>query len=162
MDNDIALLVLAQPVRTSDKINYACVDKEEETRFDQHSYCFISGWGNTADWLVFLKMVFKQLTFKRRWFLCCPETSVMFPSSYDGEITETMLCAGYFAGGIDACQGDSGGPLVCMHQNDETMDGHWYLTGVVSWGYGCAGEGLPGIYSNFNLYIDWLEEKGAL
>ena len=52
-------------------------------------------------------------------------------------ITKYQVCAGFDAGGVDACQGDSGGPLVCL------SDGLWKLTGVVSYGYGCAQKGVP-------------------
>ncbi len=65
---------------------------------------------------------------------------------YMGRITDNMLCAGYPAGGVDSCQGDSGGPLVMVTPNDKGRDIHTYV-GTVSWGYGCALPGYPGVYA---------------
>ncbi len=58
-------------------------------------------------------------------------------NSYNGQITTSMICAGRDSGGIDTCQGDSGGPLT---QGS-------VLTGIVSWGNGCARPNFFGVYT---------------
>merc|ERR1711962_1172736 len=57
---------------------------------------------------------------------------------------------GYTDAGKDSCQGDSGGPLIC------NFNGMAMLTGIVSWGYGCAGEGTPEVYGNVAHYADFI------
>lgn len=44
--------------------------------------------------------------------------------------------------------GDSGGPLITYDINNSPV-----LTGVVSWGYGCARPNYPGIHSNLNISL---------
>jgi secreted trypsin-like serine protease/predicted small lipoprotein YifL len=58
-------------------------------------------------------------------------------NSYNGEITDRMICAGKAGGGQDTCQGDSGGPLTLGNS----------LVGVVSWGRGCAQKNFYGVYA---------------
>jgi len=57
---------------------------------------------------------------------------------------DTMVCAGYDSGGIDACQGDSGGPLLVGD----------VVIGIVSWGDGCAKPETPGVYTRVSTYTD--------
>ncbi|TMW56086.1 hypothetical protein Poli38472_008734 [Pythium oligandrum] len=53
---------------------------------------------------------------------------------------DSVLCA-VAPQGFDACTGDSGGPLVVTG-----ADGKESLAGLVSAGYGCGVEGVPGLY----------------
>jgi len=70
--------------------------------------------------------------------------------SYNGQITANMWCAGRREGGLDSCQGDSGGP------NWTPVGGKAVLTGIVSWGEGCARRLKYGIYTNVAKMSGWI------
>lgn len=63
-------------------------------------------------------------------------------------IRDNMLCAA--DSGQGSCQGDSGGPLY--DSDNET------LVGVVSWGYNCANDRYPGVYSRISDQIAWIQQ----
>jgi secreted trypsin-like serine protease len=66
--------------------------------------------------------------------------------SYDGDVKDSMLCAGFEQGGTDGCVGDSGGPLVIK------TDGVWQQVGIMSWGEGCALPHYYGVYTRVSSY----------
>ena len=58
-------------------------------------------------------------------------------------ILDSMLCAGYRNGGVDACKGDSGGPLY-LETTDENGDvSGRTVVGIVSGGVGCGDKDKP-------------------
>jgi len=75
-------------------------------------------------------------------------------NSYFGgnPMKDSMICAGLEEGGKDSCQGDSGGPLVKVIGNTHTQ------VGISSWGYGCADEKSPGVYSRVSEEINWMKK----
>lgn len=68
--------------------------------------------------------------------------------AYSNLVADEELCAGLLdTGGVDSCQGDSGGP---MFRRDNA--GEWIQVGIVSWGYGCARPGYPGVYAEVSTF----------
>lgn len=98
---------------------------------------FVTGWGDTSDGGD-LSPVLKEAQVPVVGDETCGRADI-----YDGEFDPvTMVCAGDLVGGTDSCQGDSGGPL------QSPIDGGGFrLTGIVSWGEGCALPNRPGVYA---------------
>jgi len=73
-----------------------------------------------------------------------------------GVLTEKQICAGGVKG-KDSCVGDSGSGLMrSLPDRQRTID-RWDLIGVVSFGPRlCGTEGVPGVYTRVNSYLDWI------
>ncbi|XP_066091415.1 coagulation factor VII isoform X2 [Saccopteryx bilineata] len=148
-NHDIALLRLSRPVAFTDYAVSICLP---EKTFSERTLAFIrfssvSGWGQLLDRGA-MALELMAIDVPRLMTQDCLEQSKKKQNS--PEVTEYMFCAGYLDGGKDACQGDSGGPHATKFQ------GTWYLTGVVSWGVGCAAEGNFGVYTRVSRYTEWL------
>lgn len=74
-------------------------------------------------------------------------------------IDNRVLCAGYLAGKKDSCQGDSGGPLILAQGRADADVNLFYQIGVVSYGFRCAVEGYPGIYTKVTTFLEWIERN---
>ena len=138
-NNDIALLKLkdnglGEPIKP-------ITDREEPKIVISNQKTMITGWGITESGSPSpqLKQVIVPLVARAK----CNG-----PASYNGAITDKMICAGIDAGSQDSCQGDSGGPC--------TKDG--YLIGIVSWGDGCAKPFKYGVYTRVSQFADWIDD----
>ncbi|XP_042355615.1 transmembrane protease serine 2 isoform X2 [Plectropomus leopardus] len=145
-DNDIALLKLDAPLTFTRTVRPVCLPNIGVDLLAGHQ-AWITGWGAlhssgpSPD-----RLNQAQVTIYRR------ETCNR-PQVLNGEVTETMICAGELQGGVDSCQGDSGGPLV-VKEGDV-----WWLAGDTSWGIGCAWRNKPGVYGNVTYFINWVYEQ---
>ncbi len=75
------------------------------------------------------------------------------PESYDGDVADSMLCAGLAEGGTDACVGDSGAPLMV-----NTAIG-WQQVGIVSWGESCAKPNFYGVYTKISSFHSFITQN---
>merc|ERR1719430_960144 len=150
VDNDIAVLELAEDLTFTDKIKPACLPSSE-TKDYSGSASTISGWGGTIGYGRNEQQPQqpKQCTLK--------ETIVKLIASSDpmcsklpglSTSSKIKLCA--FAKDTDTCQGDSGGPLTVPE------NGKYTLVGVVSYGWGCASS-TPGIYARVQGFLPWIK-----
>lgn len=65
------------------------------------------------------------------------------------------ICAGVLSGGQDACSGDSGGALL-YSVNIQDPRSH-VLTGIISFGFGCARKGLAGGWVSVAAILKWIQ-----
>jgi len=139
-DSDICLLEVSSPFELND---YVSTIELPPSMYEDPAglVCTVLGWGATEEGGQKpndLSKVDVPIVSDKR----CNE-------SYGVLMEEDMICAGIEFGGKGFCWGDAGGPLIC--------DGH--LSGVVSWGMGCAQPATPQIYTQVSHFRDWLDTK---
>ncbi|MGH0125494.1 UNVERIFIED_CONTAM: hypothetical protein FKN15_054591 [Acipenser sinensis] len=134
-NNNIALVKLKEPIKFSQYIIPACLPNREfaEQVLMNQPFAQISGFGRVHE-------RGRQSSKLQKLNVPYVDRHVCIESS-QFKITANMFCAGYENEEMDACQGDSGGPHVTNHK------GTWFVTGIVSWGEGCAKKGKYGIYT---------------
>merc|ERR1719431_1987176 len=127
ISNDICMLELGGSADLSSQYIDAIGLPTPGEEYPAGSICTVTGWGTTSEGGSLGRVLQK---------VDVPIVSDDHCRDAYGasSIADSMMCAGFDQGGKDSCQGDSGGPFMCGNQ----------LSGVVSWGYGCAEAGYPG------------------
>ena len=145
--SDIAILKLST---SSDKTPIPLLSQQANSDLQANEQLRVIGWGLTdSSDITSMSFDLQEVDVSFQSDEVCQDTYPINVSNYWAR----SLCAGEVSGGKDACQGDSGGPLV-VKANDE-----WALTGLVSWGDGCAEAQKYGAYSEVAYFHDWIEQR---
>merc|ERR1719243_569935 len=145
ISNDICILGLADSADPSSQFIDVIELPISGEEYDAGTMCTVTGWGTTTEGGSLGRVLQK--------------VDVPVVSDSDcrdaygvNDVYDSMICAGLPQGGKDSCQGDSGGPFMCGNQ----------LSGIVSWGYGCAEASYPGVYTQTSYFIDWINANADL
>ncbi|KAK2857212.1 hypothetical protein Q5P01_005947 [Channa striata] len=142
--NDIALIKLSKPIKFSKYMLPACIPEQEfaEKVLMRQPEGIVSGFGRLGEGRQ-TSTILQRLAMPYVERVNCIESTQL-------RISTRMFCAGYHSTPKDACQGDSGGPHVTRYRDT------YFITGVVSWGEGCARRGKYGVYTQVSKYINWI------
>ncbi|KAM9190129.1 coagulation factor X isoform 4-T4 [Dugong dugon] len=146
-DFDIAVIKLKTPITFRMNVAPACLPQKDwaESTLMTQKTGIVSGFGRTHEkgrLSTILKML--EVPYVDR-------NTCKLSSSFT--ITQNMFCAGYDSNPEDACQGDSGGPHVTRFRDT------YFVTGIISWGEGCARKGKYGIYTKVTSFLKWIDRS---
>jgi trypsin len=139
LSSDIALMRVSQPFQFGQYVAAANLASSDPS---DNSNVVVAGWGALTEGgsspTILMKVTVPMVS-----LASCR-------SSYgSGSILAGMICAG--TGGKDSCQGDSGGPLMSGNS----------LSGIVSWGQGCARPNYPGVYTSVAYFRSWITSNAV-
>lgn len=141
--NDICLLELSEPFELNEFVNVIELPEQMQPT-NASTVCTVTGFGTKSEGNPFLPETLQWVEVPVVGDEECNEAY----GSMGATVYDSMICAGVPEGGKDSCQGDSGGPMFDSETGEQL--------GIVSWGYGCARPGYPGVYTEVAYFIDWM------
>lgn len=147
--NDIAILILKNPIQLTEKVNIICIPPPE---FElERSECTVSVF-NRNRFLrnpnLFFRVVSLSVIPKHacQYFLRNTRLGPHF------QLHEKFICA---IGKEDTCNGIGGSAMVCPIPSQPTR---YHQTGIVSWSISCKEGNNPGVFVNLSLFRHWIDK----
>ncbi len=148
LQDDVAVLRLAEPVTDIQPVALASSADEDDALVPAGTKTLVIGWGQ----LTFDTPgpeIFNQAVLPRDDIATCNALDL-----YSGNLTPLNVCAGDpQSAGKSACYGDSGGPLIARDANGKPLQ-----IGVVSGGPSVCGD-VPGYFARVGALSKWIQKQ---
>lgn len=156
LNNDIALVELAAPVKLSARVNPVCLPPSDSD-VPTGSKCYITGWGKIkhpgSSHPILQQPMMPPIDPAK-----CRQR-IQASGVVSITLTPQMLCAGVDKTILSSCHGDSGGPFVCLNADGKT----YTLHGPVSWGSSsCNAKQLFTVFARVTQYRAWIKQHTGL
>ncbi|CAL4096346.1 unnamed protein product, partial [Meganyctiphanes norvegica] len=148
MENDIAILKLSTPLEFNKYVQ--AIDLPPYTGFHASGECTMSGWGSSHSSDDNLTDILQKILLP---IITVSECNALLYGDLGLTVSRKKVCAGYTTSGKNECISDDGGPLTCL------LNGRPYLAGVLSYDLGCFDNEYPGVYTDIEDYIEWIENN---
>lgn len=151
--SNAALLILKAPFERAPHIGTICLPREDTDFGGAH--CFTMGWGKKSEDSSIYPNILKKIELPYMSNQHCQSLLRRTKLGLLYDLHPTLLCAGGEEG-KDACMGDGGSPLVCPLKG---YPNRYQLVGMVNFGFGCGIKDVPGVYTNVQMLLEWIEKN---
>ncbi|EDX09159.1 phenoloxidase-activating factor 2 [Drosophila simulans] len=153
--NNIALLFLATPFELKSHIRTICLPSQGKS-FDQKR-CLVAGWGKVAFDAENYSNIQKKIELPMITRAQCQDQLRNTRLGVSFDLHASLICAGGEKDTGD-CIGDGGSALFCPMDADPLR---YEQAGIVNWGIGCREETVPAVYTNVEMFRDWIYQHMA-
>lgn len=151
-ENDFALIKIKENIQdykdTLTIVKLASPRFEKDGHQDPGTMATVMGWGKTHENSTHYSNKLRKVEIP-----IVSNEIANAKSSYNGEVLDSMITAGYTKGGKASCEGDSGGPLLVYNEEKIPVQ-----IGVVSWGEGCARPKKFDVYAKVSSAYTWIKK----
>ncbi|PSN51774.1 hypothetical protein C0J52_05279 [Blattella germanica] len=148
--NDLAVLVLSQPLKFDEHIDKICLPPKGQDISQLRGVCTATGWGKPAIQGNVPGSILHQIPVQLIPHNTCEEKLRQTHLGRYFILNPSFQCAVPAGPSQDLCKVDAGGPIAC-----DRGDGHLMLSGLYSWDVGCSVPNSPTVLGGID--TDWIE-----